>query len=111
MINNDMTAEKAHALLLAVLPAIQYLDRVAQDNDNAEGDIIARTRLAKEDVDLSRGALSWKTHKKVSKAEQAAQNALKYAELVMTHEAKAKAIETSASRGDVKRITKETVKA
>ena len=110
MTTNNMTADMAVKLIQAAIPAVQYLERIAQQNDNAEGKGVAKQVEAGEDVDLSRASMSFKTHKKVSKAENALDGAMKYGQLVVTHETKAKAIE-AVKVENVKRITKETVKA
>ncbi len=108
--NEKMTAAIAFGILKQAIQATEYLERIAQDNDNAEGKVIAGQVALNEDVDLSRGFNSFKSHKKVSKTVSSLQGTLKYAELVMTHEAKVSAIATTATAAP-KALAKGLVKA
>ena len=89
---DKMNAVKAVEAIKYAIIAVQYLEGVAQTNDNQEGKIIAAQVGRDEDVDLSRGFNSFKSHKKVSKTETALTGCLQYGELVMKHEDKAMAI-------------------
>ena len=96
----DMNAINAVALINSAIPALEYLEKMAQGNDNAEGAIIAGQVTRKEDVDLSRAFLSFKSHKGVSKAVAMIRKSVEYGNLVATAQAKAEAIETTATVAD-----------
>lgn len=84
------------AVLAAVIPVMEYLEKLAQGDINADADVIAQDRKEGKDADASLIFLSQKQKVVVSKAVAAINKAGLFAQAVQQEQEKQAAIEAQA---------------
>jgi len=87
-----MDATYALEILRASIPALEYLEKVAQGTVNADADVIVATRAQAHEVDAQNISASWKSKTKTSKAISAVERAIAFAILTQKAELMAEAL-------------------